>query len=623
MRYLWILMCFQFHAYSQGIKDSVLELKPIEVKGYKWKIGQHIKHFQQFDSIRSNETTASELLSQKSSFYFKTYSPGGSSTISLRGGSSSQTAVSWNGFNIQNPLIGQTDFSLIPVEFFEEIKVVTGPASSILDNGAMSGAVQFENNVKRDSSINVSATITAGSFGLLKQNAVAKVASDNSYLKLQILNVQCENDFKYLENENAEIKKQTHSAYSQRAFMAEGSVRKTRSVLTLRGWLQRADREIPPVLFQPSNFSTQQDKFLRLSAEYSYQLSNVTFHSRLGNFYEFINYFDSVASINSRSKARSFVLDNYSTFNYYGVSCTAGFLASLISGSTVGYLNQHQQNRYNAYLRLSKNFRRIKADLSVRREMISGFKIPLLYMGAVNFSLARDLSMFANISNGFRVPTLNDLYWVPGGNPDLKSETSDNVELGMKVNKVLGKFQFAGSSSVYSGKYNNMIVWLPGNGYWSPRNISSSWNRGSEFEFSLKFRSNKFIIVYKGSVNYCLSTFLEYQALETRGKQLLYSPLYSNLHSLHIQMKWITFRVYRQYFGYRYTTTDNYNYLSPYHLYNAEIISPLINGFQIIGAVNNITNQYYQVIENRTTALRNFSISIKYQFSKPLSNQNK
>jgi len=39
------------------------------------------------------------------------------------GASASHTMVTWNGININSPMLGQLDFSLIPASFLDEVEV--------------------------------------------------------------------------------------------------------------------------------------------------------------------------------------------------------------------------------------------------------------------------------------------------------------------------------------------------------------------------------------------------------------------------------------------------------------------------------------------------------------------
>ena len=66
------------------------------------------------DSLLDNSSTSlTEVLRYNSLIYFRENGPGGVSSPSFRGTSAQQTAVVWNGININSQLNGQTDFNTI------------------------------------------------------------------------------------------------------------------------------------------------------------------------------------------------------------------------------------------------------------------------------------------------------------------------------------------------------------------------------------------------------------------------------------------------------------------------------------------------------------------------------
>ena len=60
----------------------------------------------------------SSTLRNHSAMFVRSYGPGGLATTSQRGGASGQTAIIWNGVNLNSPMNGHTDLSLIPSFFF-------------------------------------------------------------------------------------------------------------------------------------------------------------------------------------------------------------------------------------------------------------------------------------------------------------------------------------------------------------------------------------------------------------------------------------------------------------------------------------------------------------------------
>ena len=95
--------------------------------------------------IKSGEevTTLSDKLIDETSFYLKTYGNNQLSTITIRGTTASQTAVLWNGININSPTLGQTDFSLIPLFLFDDVSVQYGTGSALYGSDAIGGSIMI------------------------------------------------------------------------------------------------------------------------------------------------------------------------------------------------------------------------------------------------------------------------------------------------------------------------------------------------------------------------------------------------------------------------------------------------------------------------------------------------
>ena len=68
--------------------------------------------------MSNNQVSFTELLRQNTSLYFKEQGAGMTSSVSFRGTNASQTAVLWNGININSQTTGQTDFNNVGLWWF-------------------------------------------------------------------------------------------------------------------------------------------------------------------------------------------------------------------------------------------------------------------------------------------------------------------------------------------------------------------------------------------------------------------------------------------------------------------------------------------------------------------------
>lgn len=95
-----------------------------------------------FDSLVLKENIAlsmADILTFNSSIFVKNYGRATLSTVSFRGTSASHTQVTWNGMRINSPMLGMTDFSMIPSYFIDDASLFHGTSSVNMTGGGLGG----------------------------------------------------------------------------------------------------------------------------------------------------------------------------------------------------------------------------------------------------------------------------------------------------------------------------------------------------------------------------------------------------------------------------------------------------------------------------------------------------
>ncbi|HEX9985926.1 MAG TPA: TonB-dependent receptor [Thermoanaerobaculia bacterium] len=93
----------------------------------------------------------------------RTGSPGKVATLFVRGGSSKQALVLWNGIEMNNPYFSGYNFGQLSTAAVERVEVVRGPFSALYGSEAVSGVV---NVLTTPSTSNLRADVEAGQQGL-------------------------------------------------------------------------------------------------------------------------------------------------------------------------------------------------------------------------------------------------------------------------------------------------------------------------------------------------------------------------------------------------------------------------------------------------------------------------
>lgn len=309
------------------------------------------------------------------------------------------------------------------------------------------------------------------------------------------------------------------------------------------------------------------------------------------------------------------------------IKMNAGINYTFYAANIQEYLKQRTRNQGAVFLSLLRNFDKLKwkTVLNLRQELTEGYRVPFTPSLGAEGNLWKIVSARANVSRSFRVPTLNDIFWQPGGNPDLKPESGWNAETGLFLSQSDSAKVFTPSASVsvFSSWIDNWIVWQPTTfSYWQPLNLQKVWARGLEASSELKFRKNKTESRIQIFYSYTLSTIEETSALlqASLGKQLIYVPQHNLNGILAFRWKNISLTYMQIFTGKRYTTSDNNSSLPSFTIGNTVLNYDLrLNKITVSAGVrvNNIWNTNYQAIAYRPMPGRNFSFSIIIHYSQP------
>ena len=93
----------------------------------------------------------------------------------------------------------------------------------------------------------------------------------------------------------------------------------------------------------------------------------------------------------------------------------------------------------------------------------------------VNVALTEALRLRASAGHAFRMPTLNDRFWTPGGNPGLRPESGWTADTGA----AWARGALHAEATAFWTRTRDLIVWAPGpGGVWSPENVARARSLG-------------------------------------------------------------------------------------------------------------------------------------------------
>ncbi len=536
-RVVFILCCISFVLKVSAQKlDSIQPISAVEIKADRISSFLTGLKTEKIDStslsIRQGSSLAA-LLTSQSAFYLRSYGPGGLSTLTMRGTNAAQSGVFWNGINLNQPNMGMTDLSRISAFEFSDVTLQSGGASALLGSGVIGGSLHLSNSMQFSVPLQSSCLLSAESSGklstALKLNAGSSRLAYNGSFRGELN----PNNFGYT-TYNGDRNRLDHALARSVSTIHEFEyIINNKQRLKTGFWYQTTDRQIPPTLTMTSSDQQQWDQAIRSSLQWSYAANNQLFVIKTAYIDEKEHYQSPSALIDAFYHLKTF----YSGISYKRnlgkqILLGSGFDSHLIQADVPYYngITYQPDGAWWLSLIYSHQTSGIRSALNLRQDFYRGYKIPFCPSVSFEVPVSKKISANLGVSRNFRVPTMNDRYWMPGGNPELKPEDSWNIEAGVGVQLHTGEtYQSKLNLNIYSLFVDNLIQWVPGNsGIWSAANVQKVWSRGMELSSKTDFKFAGFKGYFKFAYNYTPSTYrnVSPDENEMRNKQLIYIPLH-------------------------------------------------------------------------------------------------
>jgi outer membrane cobalamin receptor len=650
-------------ASAQHISDTV-RIKTIEIfanKINKEDAGKTTTKIDSISMIKALTSSLSDLISQNTNIYIKDYGRGAMASASFRGTAPSHTQVSWNGISLNSPMLGMVDFSTVPVYFMDNVSLLHGSGSLSEKSGALGGVVKLENTTDWQNKFSGRLLTGIGSYGTKDEFFQINGGNKKIQTQTRAFYNYSDNDYQFVNKFIADIDPKTgnylyptqrdeNSAYKNYGLLQEFYFHPTEnSVVILRYWYQHNDRSLPRLLSNETdnnaNINRQTENAHRPVAEWRYFGRKGTLNLITGANVQFSDYQlrtkvsgagDQIA-VNSSSRSASYLFKVSYKYQFSdNLSLTGGANAEVNSvrsknlsqnGEVQGY--DMQRGDHSIYLQISKSFNeKLSARFLTREDFIGGKSTPLIPSAGIEYHPFHDKGYFfkGNLARNFHQPSLNDLYYIPGGNPDLKPEEGLMADLGSGYEGVIGNITFHTSLNGYYSGINNWIIWLPTpQGYWEPYNMKRVNVTGIELNTGID--GKLYSIDYHFNGNYAFTRSINRDdprnwADESIGKQLPYIPVHSanflvNLSRAGYHITWIW-----TYYSERFTTTSNdktskLDVLYPYFMNNLHLGKEIClnrKKMDIELKIFNLLNEDYRTVLQHPMPRRNYSLLVRYDF---------
>lgn len=644
-RCLIVLVCLSgcFTVLGQSLKDTV-KLNEVFVSS-KRQVTERAFYLQNIDSIvlaNATSSNLSELLLKNSSLYIKSYGAGGLATASFRGTSASHTQVLWNGLNINSPLWGQTDLSMMPVFFTDEVSLFYGSSSLVKTSGGLGGCINLSNSPEWNGGTEISFSQTAGSFGYFLSQLKVGFSTKKFVSNTRLFLDRAKNNFRFF-NDGSELMdymRQTNANYNKEGFLQELYYKiNSRQFAGLKIMTLWNDRNIPPIMsFRETNENqrseNQRDNIVNLMGEwkmYGFN-TNLSIHSGyIRNSLDYVlfnnNPGGTVLNYDTRSVSNTFA--NRVNFQYNASQTTVVKLSADATYTTASYSDTADifnvdRSDISAQVSLHHTFNPLLSGyILTQQKFLDSDFMPFIAAVGMEYQImgSQELILKANMGRNLHLPTLNDMYFKPGGNLNLKSETGYQADAGVELNILDGITSYQVTATGFSAWIENWILWQPSEyRYWTANNVQKVFSRGAEINVSMKGEFST--VKYQIKSNYSFTrTTNEEKLSPSYGMQLIYIPKHiANAH-LFVEKNKYSGVISWHITGPRYTSTaeDNVHRMPSYYLLDAgvgKIFQISNHSLEVNFKLNNILNKQYQVIKQRAMPGRNFSITVAFNFNR-------
>ncbi len=455
-----------------------------------------------------------DILTNNTTLFIKSYGRATESTAEFRGTSPSHTQVTWNGMKVNSPMLGTVDFSYIPSYFVDEVTLLHGASSLTAIGGGLGGAILMRTQPVDTEGWGLQFIQGIGSFGTYDEFLRLNFANERWSSSTRIAYSTSQNDFKYT-NYDKKVDRDDGTSYHPKERNKSGyfhDFHVMQDVFYNAGhgnrigasvWYSYSLRGLPflSVDYKDDNDFTNEHKQNTLNSvvTWTHTASNWNTELKGGYIYQDIAY----DYFTTREEMNTDITHSKSYGNTGFLEASADYMPRdnwlLTANASIYYDHVRSYDRSPFHIGDNYNLGRPEYNLSIsakwrpvesfslstilREEAYKDDFIPIIPALFADYVLYRpwNLVLKASIARNYRYPTMNDLYFQPGGNPDLTPEKGFTYDGGISLNVKRKRYSVAFDASAFDSHITDWILWTPNSkGYWQPSNVKKVHNYGLE-----------------------------------------------------------------------------------------------------------------------------------------------
>lgn len=634
------LICIGLGVFSQtmfSLSDTILIQEVVTVGELKkYQSGAKIEKIPANWMEVANDGNLEQLLSRMLPIPLKS-NAGSLSTIRLRGSSPDHTSINFGGINISSLTLGQANASNVPVYLFDDVSVQFGSSNTGSESGSIGGAVFLGVQNNWTDGFKAEARVSQGSFGEQLYGTKLFIGNGKFEAVTRVYYYYKTNDFEFtnlafrdFENHVSEKEDRQHNANIENyGLLQELNYRfAERNFLTVKVWLENDWHYIQQTmhmnLYNPGYKETYEDNNLRVWADYKNNEHRLKYQFGAGYVYDSsLNNDDGADTIQTqRIIGEASAEYEFSKKSWLKFGTTATRIFPKVYTYSVDLKYEDRIDFVAAFHQ--QFFNKLTATLNLRKGFVTGFDVPFTPAFGLDYlALSKEkyiLNVLGNVAKSYRVPTFNDRFWEPGGNPNMLPEKGMSYELGSKLSFCDENFSGNIRLNTFFMDVDNWILWRNGGSEWYADNIQRVKSKGIELMTDWTYKIGKLKTI--SGMNY---TFTSAQRVESEirtnalFRQLEYVPLHSgNVFTNSSVGKW-DFSIDGNFAAQQYTNEEEVDILPAYFLLNLNVAYKIkinySNHLRISGALNNLLDVDYQSSFGYAMPGISYRLSVTYNFN--------
>lgn len=653
-----------------SILDTVLHINEVTVTAYHFRevIPSQRLSGEKLEALSS--FSVADAIRYFSGVQIKDYGGvGGLKTVDIRSMGTNHMGVFYDGIQLGNAQNGQIDLGKFSLDNIEEVSIYNGQKSEIFQSAKDFGSAGTIYLTTRKPSFtgkkktNLTATFRTGSFGLVNPSLLweQKISKKiSSSFNTEFISATGKYRFRY-----KKVLNDGTVAWDTTAIRQNGDIQAIRIEEGLNGdinngkwqakvYFYNSEKGIPGAIVNNvwKRSQRQWDRNFFVQGSYQKQLFknyDLLVNMKYANdWMRYLNPDTTLMYIDNKflqQEIYASVANKYSIFHNWDVNLSCDYQYNTLDATLQDFVYP-VRNTVLVALATAFRWKRIKAQASLlgtfvfeevehqnnNSEQSGAANDKKEYTPAVFLSYQPFIKYNFNIrafyKRIFRMPTFNDLYYTDIGNISLEPEYTSQYNLGFQYSEnfkkgIVSNLNFR--ADAYYNEVTDKIVAIPkGNGQyrWMMMNLGFVKIRGidisSQIEWKLPYK-----IILNTSLNYTFQKAQDFTNPSDNdpesgsyGSQIAYIPWHNG--SCIVNANWKTWDLNYSfiYVGERYHNSSNIkaNYEQPWYTHDftfgKKICLKKIN-MKLSAEINNLLNQYYDVVLNYPMPGRNYKLILK------------